>query len=354
MYRISRINITQTETTSYSTVREACRAMGTRSSLRAALRVVYDDPSAWRFAWLSAAFLLLITVSCAVEEHLFKFLPDFHFYWTTALVELLFFAAYALFSLAGVPKKTKAPVVLYALTAVCLALSQSLGKVAFKYLNYATGTVLKSAKLVPTLAISVVWLKRSVTPGEWAAAFLLVTSAALMALGDTAVEPSFDVMGLVLSGVNLALAAMQGNLQERCLKDHDASIMEAMLFTNGFGAALIFAIMLYTGEASAAVTYFTDDVATRLGLLLVRSATFLAGAVAFNALIKQFGTGAATAVGTARKSLTVMLSLLVFPKPFHVNYAGGVVTFIAADLLFLWLKAKRTMGTDKLPGVPRG
>jgi adenosine 3'-phospho 5'-phosphosulfate transporter B3 len=94
---------------------------------------------------------------------------------------------YVRVSLGGLPKKTKAPLVLYALTAVCLGLSQSLGKVAFKYLNYATGTILKSAKLVPTLLISVVYLKRAVPRGEWAAAVLLVTSAALMALGDTAV-----------------------------------------------------------------------------------------------------------------------------------------------------------------------
>ena len=37
----------------------------------------------------------------------------------------------------------------------------------------------------------------------------------------------------------------------------------------------------------------------------------------------RYSTGAATAVGTARKSLTVMLSLVIFPKPFHVNYAAG-------------------------------
>ena len=85
--------------------------------------------------------------------------------------------------LGGVPKRSKAPLILYALTAVCLGLSQSLGKVAFKYLNYATGTILKSAKLVPTLLLSVVYLKRSVPRGEWAAALLLVTSASLMALG---------------------------------------------------------------------------------------------------------------------------------------------------------------------------
>lgn len=55
-------------------------------------------------------------------------------------------------------------------------------------------------------------------------------------------------------------------------------------------------------------------------------------------------------VGTARKSLTVMLSLLVFPKPFHINYVGGVASFVAADALFLWLKVKRTSRAVALRG----
>jgi hypothetical protein len=70
--------------------------MGSQSSLAAQLRNVYDDPTAWRFAWLSTAFLLLMTLSCAIEEQLFKFLPNFRFYWTTAFVELACFATYAL------------------------------------------------------------------------------------------------------------------------------------------------------------------------------------------------------------------------------------------------------------------
>jgi len=64
-------------------------------------------------------------------------------------------------------------------------------------------------------------------------------------------------------------------------------------------------------------------------------------------------TGAATAVGTARKSLTVMLSLVVFPKPFHLNYVWGVATFLAADLVFLWLKAQRTTAAVTLPKTIR-
>ena len=61
-----------------------------------------------------------------------------------------------------------------------------------------------------------------------------------------------------------------------------------------------------------------------LCLLMLRSFFFI-GALALTAITKEHGTGTATAVGTARKSITVLFSFLIFPKPFHVNYLLGTV-----------------------------
>ena len=97
------------------------------SNFQQSVAALLKDESAGRFSQLSLAFLVLMISSCAFEEQIFKFLPGFKFYWTVAFVELLFFAAYAVVVLKGVPRKSKAPLSLYFATAVCLALSQSLG-----------------------------------------------------------------------------------------------------------------------------------------------------------------------------------------------------------------------------------
>ena len=79
--------------------------------------------------------------------------------------------------------------------ALMLGMSQGLGKVTFRYLNYATNTVIKSGKIVPTLMISALWLRRSISLASWLAALLLVMSSTLMALGDQAATPSFEPIG---------------------------------------------------------------------------------------------------------------------------------------------------------------
>jgi len=311
------------------------------------LRVLLEDDSTRRFIMLSTAFLCMVTFSGYVEEWIFKALPGFDFPWAVALVELACFVPASAFQEhirtkePGAKAERKAPLSLYMSTALCLALAQSFGKVVMRYLNYATSTILKSGKLVPTLLLSVLWFRRSVRPQEWVAACLLVTSAALMALGERAVDHiSFNPLGLVYAVANLAFSALQGNLQERILRDHNASISEAMLYTNGLGIPFVLVAMVINQELMPACWYFLAT-PYALTLLLARSLTFYVGAVAFYKLTKESGTGASTAVGTARKSLTVLLSFWLFPKPFHRNYVFGVASFLAADVLYLHLQAQR-------------
>ena len=85
------------------------------------------------------------------------------------------------------------------LVGLSLAAGTGLGKVAYRYVNYATGTVLKSMKLLPVMAISVCWLHRSYTWLQVAAAVLMVGSAVCFGLGEAELEPSFHPLGLLLS-----------------------------------------------------------------------------------------------------------------------------------------------------------
>ncbi|CAE8625600.1 unnamed protein product [Polarella glacialis] len=113
-----------------------------------------------------------------------------------------------------------------------------------------------------------------------------------------------------------------------------------MAFSNGIGVLVILVGCLASGEAAPAAAFFMAS-PLALGLLMLRSFTFFLGALALTALTKEHGTGSATAVGTARKSLTVLISFLLFPKPFHVNYILGTMSFLVADLIYLQMGAQR-------------
>jgi len=314
-----------------------------------------EDAQVQRFAMLSAAFICSMEISCIIEEYIFVSLPGFRgFYWTVALVELGFFALSAVatrwqeYGVSGAMRQPlSAPFKLYVLMALLLGLSQGLGKITFRYLNYATNTVIKSGKLVPTLFISVVWLERKVSLAEWAAAVLLVLSSAFMALGEQAVTPSFNPIGLLLAAAQLMCAAVQGNLQEKALKDYNASITEALWCSNGLGVIVVWVAVQVSGEAGPAFAFFTSS-PLGLSLVLLRSFFFFLGVVALTALTKDHGTGAATAVGTARKSLTVLFSFMMFPKPWHMNYVAGTFAFIVADLIYFQVSSARASARRKL------
>ena len=96
------------------------------------------------FVALSLGTVLMIGLSCYLEEWMLKAMVGFKFYWTMAFFELVVFAAitYAVskgWSGGHKLEPRAAPITLYIASATTMALYTSLGKIAYKYVNYATG-----------------------------------------------------------------------------------------------------------------------------------------------------------------------------------------------------------------------
>ena len=319
------------------------------------------------FVWLAAGTIVSIALASYLEEFVLKSLPNYDFFFTMAFFELAVFgvvshvtirlrAATELASLGGdgavaspgraaigpPPRWSDvkwwrlepraAPLRLYAIGAACLALYASLGKLAYKYVNYVTGTVLKSIKLVPVMIVSVTWLGRSYPPHDYAAAGFLTTSAVMFGLGEAESNREANyAMGFALSFVCLGLTAAQSNIADACMRDHGAGVDENMLYVNGVGACLVFAFLVISGEVFQAFAYFTRFPGA-FALLFVRSVVFYVGAWLYTLLMKHFGAVAAVAVTTARKAITVMLSFALFrsDKPLTAKYAAATALFFGA------------------------
>ena len=89
------------------------------------------------FALLAAGTIGFLQLSCVLEEWIFKQLPGFNFHWTVALVELLLFTLFGRLGQGREPVLRRGPVGLYVGVGGALALGTGLGKVSFRYLNYA-------------------------------------------------------------------------------------------------------------------------------------------------------------------------------------------------------------------------
>ena len=139
------------------------------------------------FAVAGTCAIVFVGASCYFEEYAYKSLPNFDYYWTVALAELMVFALISSASSIAdgtLFAKRKAPLELYALQASLLAAYSAVGKLCYKWINYATGTVLRSSKLVFTMAISAVWLRRTYKPHQVVAASLLVVAVAFFGIAE--------------------------------------------------------------------------------------------------------------------------------------------------------------------------
>ena len=333
------------------------------------------------FACLSAGTIASIGVSCAAEEYILKRLEGFRFYWFLALFELVVFSAMTLTTMwaaaenftvenvllsnkrvgdltttttqskkvvekgsggsvggsrPGAIRHLKAPIHLYVASASLMGIYTSLGKVSYKYINYATGTVLKSSKLIPVIVLSAVWLKRTYHYLDYLACVLLVVASCFFAMGEHegnkrlgVEDPTLYAFGFFLSFFCVFVGAVQSNVVDKALRDYDATVNENMLMTNSIGALLVFVVVL-AKEPDAFAFFFGDWF--YLSLITFRSIVFWLGAMFYTTLVKHFGAVPAVAVTTCRKVLTVILSFVFFAsdKPFGATYFVALLFFFGA------------------------
>lgn len=314
------------------------------------------------FLFLSVGTVLSIGISCAAEEFILKRIEGFTFYWFLALFELVVFSGMTFltsFYYAGgggigivgkgggggattesnaffIATPLKAPLHLYVASASLIGIYTSLGKVSYKYINYATGTVLKSSKLIPVIVLSSVWLKRTYHYLDYLACVLLVIASCFFAIGEHegnkslgVEDPTLYAFGFFLSFFCVCVGAVQSNVVDKALRDYQASVSENMFMTNSIGALLVFVVVLVK-EPDAFAFFFGDWF--YLSLITFRSVVFWLGAVFYTTLVKHFGAVPAVAVTTCRKVLTVVSSFVFFSsdKPFGATYFVALLFFFGA------------------------
>ena len=162
-----------------------------------------------RFFLNAGAFIGLMVVSNALEEELYTNLPGFDYFKAVACLELATFAAAALYSerRSGLKTPRKAPLAFYAVLGASMALSQTLGKLANKYVNFTVSTIFKCSKALPTMALMVLCGKRY-TLANVAAALTMALSAFCFAVGARQADADFNFLGVLLNGLYLLFQAV--------------------------------------------------------------------------------------------------------------------------------------------------
>ncbi len=195
---------------------------------------------------------------------------------------------------------------------------------ALRYLNYATRLAFKSAKLLPVMLFSVIFVGRRYTFVEWLCAGLLAFGVYEFTVGDASVHPSFCVKGILLMTSAISMDSFCSNYEEvRFFRtDKPCSTQEVMCISSLFGTVYSFLGLSISGELANAAVHCS------LNPLLVPKTIFFSilgyCSVAFTlAIIKYFGAPEAEFVKSIRKILSVFISFMVYPKHFNTNYKIG-------------------------------
>ena len=122
------------------------------------------------------------------------------------------------------------------------------------------------------------------------------------------------------------------NLQDHCLKIHNASHDELIYYSYTGAAVLVFFINVYTGEFTEGYSYLQQNGSLDIFLLFMAfSASGFLGVSCVAALTKRFGAITSAITSTVRKGLTLALSYIFYPEDKSLT-----IWHIFGSSIFMW------------------
>jgi len=294
--------------------------------------------------WLQFLLLVLGVFSLGVihdfvQELVFRY-EGFDYGWFMTLWELLIFVVAAWLQLWHEGRYNEIRSIdwkQYLSLTVVLAITQGFGSISLSYVNFPVKVVMKSSKLIPTMALGILILKRTYTPMEYISAFMLCTGVASFTLVDSKVSPKFDPIGILLLSGAVAGDAITVNLQERILRQLQCSKEQMMLASNLMAAVWVLMLICVTGEMFKAINLIQNKFEIG-GLLLLQALAQYLSVSFYLGLIQGFGGVVAICVTSCRKVITIVLSFVAFSKPFSFDYIPSGLLVLCGIMLSVIVK----------------
>ncbi|PIO64846.1 UAA transporter family protein [Teladorsagia circumcincta] len=144
----------------------------------------------------------------------------------------------------------------------------------------------------------------------------------------------------MISGALLADAVI-GNIQEKNMKKYGGSSNEMVLYSYSIGSVYLLVYTIISGEFFTAFEFFLENPYKTYGYALIFAIFGYLGVNVVLTLIKVCGALVAVTVTTLRKALTIILSFILFSKPFTVEYVWAGLVILLAIYLNLYSKNKQ-------------
>ena len=251
---------------------------------------------------------------------------------------------------------------------ILLALSHGLGNTSLNYSPYPLKVAFKSCKLVPTMILGACVTGRYHTSRQYVAALVMGLGLAILTAADVTtsdfhtgdvhhvvvVPVGSSIFGLgayigpILLGISVIFDSIIPNLQEQLLQVTRVQPSLMILVSNAIMCIVLLMYTFYSGELRTAYMYCIAHPSASIVLLAQGVCAYL-GLRCYLIIIRDHGGVIGVLLANARKVVTIILSFILFAKPFNREHVGGLVLVC----LGVYLGSMKTTTRKKKKGMKK-
>ncbi|CAI4230721.1 unnamed protein product [Auanema sp. JU1783] len=303
-------------------------------------------PKYVQFLALASAIFVLYIGYGYMQELIFKLPGMKPFGWYLTLIQFFVYSGLGYCEcLLWHDTSRRIPLKVYVLIAFFTVATMGLSNASVGYLNYPTQVIFKCCKLIPVLIGGIIIQGKRYGCLDIFAAILMSLGLIMFTLADSQVSPNFEPRGYVMISGALLADAVIGNIQEKNMKKFGGSSNEVVLYSYSIGSMYILGYVVVTGEIFDAFIFFWQNPWKTYGYALLFGLLGYLGVNVVLTLIKVSGALVAVTVTTLRKAVTIILSFVLFSKPFSVDYIWAGLVILLAIYLNLYSKNKESWNT---------
>ena len=194
------------------------------------------------------------------------------------------------------------------------------------------------------MLFGVLFTKKSFSVFEYCAALLMCVGLAGLSLSDARGAETNDAHNIPLGCALLSLAvvsdALVPNLQEKVLKEYNYPLGRMIVLSN-LGCTLVVTLyVLATGELFHALDWCQVNTEPTALLVLQACCTY-AGLCCYLTVVRETSGVVGVVVTSLRKVVTLVLSFVLFEKPYGAGHVASLAVLAAGIALATYAKARR-------------
>ena len=231
-----------------------------------------------------------------------------------------------------------------------ILMSRLFGYSALIYITFTTKIIIQSSKVIPTLIIGTIYMKKKHSMIEYLMGILMACGLSLFVTADAKEEKSSsELFGIMLMCFQMICASSKYVFFENLSKRYNHSASTILFWNNLFALALVIPINLVSGSFLNGVSFSISNPFAFFSILFQIICSY-ASNVSIVVLTSIFSAHYAVIGDAFRKFFSIVLSFIIFGRSVHVlHFYGGFVFFLAVGIqIYIKLNKKKESKNDTL------